>query len=298
MARIEEMARAGGRGLEEDMREVGGVSKLKEKWRWSFEPAGAREQMVMFDHGERGGPEDKEVRAAILESEFGRGLYYTSTVSRGREVGFYDGEVVTREEYVELDEYTGLRHTLEIGGGGRAVHGLRGGTLVNGIRGVTGMQYANTSRGGEEANNAEYSGTAVVRVSAQGGVVRGQPVLLPYDWSAATWEEIDSKVVGVCAYEEWRGGPGPGEDGGVFVVELASALRRGGLATRMLEEARAGWERGRGRVELQVHLGNSRALEYYRGLGMRRCRWWEAGGRDGPELRGGEKGSLYVPREG
>ena len=51
------------------------------------------------------------------------GLYYTSTVSRGREVGFYDGEVVTREEYVELDEYTGLRHTLEIGGGGRAVGG-------------------------------------------------------------------------------------------------------------------------------------------------------------------------------
>ena len=121
---------------------------------------------------------------------------------------------------------------------------------------------------------------------------------MPYDWSAATWEEIDSKVVGVCAYEEWRGGPGPGEEGGVFVVELASALRRGGLATRMLEEARAGWERGRGRVELQVHLDNSRALEYYRGLGLRRCRWWEAVGRDRLELRGGEKGSLYVPREG
>ena len=67
-ARVEGLARAGGWELEEDMREVGGVSRLKEKWRWSFEPAGAVEQLVMFDHGIRGGPEDKEVRAAILES--------------------------------------------------------------------------------------------------------------------------------------------------------------------------------------------------------------------------------------
>ena len=198
-------------------------------------------------------------------------------------MGFYDGEVVTREEYVELDEYTGLRHTLEIGGGGRAVGGMRGGTLVNGIKGVTGMQYANTSRQGEEANNAEFLGSAVVRVSAQGGVVRGQPVLLPYDWSAATWEEIDSKVVGVCAYEERACGQGLGEEGGTYVIELASALRRGGIATQMIREARTGWDTGKGRVELQAHVDNRRGLAYYEHLGMRRCRWWEA-------ERGGEWG--------
>ena len=177
------------------------------------------------------------------------------------------------------------------------MEGLRGGTLVNGIRGVTGMQYANTSRRGEEANNAEFLGSAVVRVSAQGGVVRGQPVLIPYDWSAATWEEIDSKVVGVCAYEERACGHGLGEEGGTFVIELASALRRGGIATQMIREARAGWDTGKGRVELQVHVDNRRASAYYERLGMRRCRWWEADGGGGVGLRSGEGGSLYVPRE-
>ena len=217
-------------------------------------PTGAREQLVLFNHGQVDGEEDQEVRAVILESSYGRGLYYASAASRGREYSFYDGMQVTREEYVELDEFTGLRHTLEVGGGGRVVSGLRGGTLINGLHGVTGMQYANTSRGGAEANNADFAGTATVRVSAPGGVVRGQPVLLPYEWSAATWEEIGSGVVGVCAYEERGRGQGMGEGGGTFVVELATALRKGGLATQLLREARVGWGKGQGRTELQVHM--------------------------------------------
>ena len=148
--------------------------------------------------------------------------------------------------------------------------------MINGIHGVTGMQYANTSRGGVEDNNASFSGgTAVLRVSVAGGVVRGQPVLLPYKWTAATWEEIDSKVVGVCAYEERGQDQGLGEDGGTYIVELVSALREGGLATEMIRKAHEGWAEGQGRMELQVHLGNRRALEYYGRLGMSRCKWWE-----------------------
>ena len=85
----------------------------------------------------------------------------------------------------------------------------------------------------------------------------------------------------------------------MYIVEWASALRRGGLATQMLREARKGWGRGRGRTELQVHLSNRRGLRYYRGLGMRRCRWWrrvERGGtQDRRELIGD---SLYEPRPG
>ena len=124
---------------------------------------------MLFDHGEYGVRADQEVRAAILESEYGRGLYYASEASRGRELGYYDGVEVSQSEYGELDEYTGLRHTLEVGS-----------RMINGIHGVTGMQYANTSRGGVEDNNASFSGTSVLRVSVAGGVVRGQPVLLPY----------------------------------------------------------------------------------------------------------------------
>ena len=35
-----------------------------------------------------------------------------------------------------------------------------------------------------------------------------------------------------------------GEGGGTFVVELATALRKGGLATQLLREARVGWGKG------------------------------------------------------
>ena len=134
------------------------------------------------------------------------------------------------------------------------------------------MQYANTSRGGAEANNAKYQqGTAVVRINVAGGVARGQPVLLPYEWTAAAWAEIDSRVIGVCAYEERGGNQGMGEEGGTFIIELISAMRRGGLATQMIREVRKGWARGKGRLELQVHESNCRARGYYERLGMRRC---------------------------
>ena len=144
------------------------------------------------------------------------------------------------------------------------------------------MQYANTSRRGDEANNASFSGTtSVVSITAAGRVKRGQPVLIPYKWTPATWEEIDSKVVGVCAYEERGQNQGLGEEGGTYIVELASAIRAGGLATQMLREMRKGWAKGRGRTELQVSLGNVRALRYYERIGMRRCKWWEEVGGGG-----------------
>ena len=31
-----------------------------------------------------------------------------------------------------------------------------------------------------------------------------------------------------------------GEEGGMYIIEIASALRRGGLATQMIREARRG----------------------------------------------------------
>ena len=38
------------------------LGRLKEKWRWSYMPAGAREQLVIFDHGAKDGPADQEIR--------------------------------------------------------------------------------------------------------------------------------------------------------------------------------------------------------------------------------------------
>ena len=122
-------------------------------------------------------------------------------------------------------------------------------------------------------------------------------MLLPYKWSAAAWAEIESRVVGVCAYEERGGEQGMGKEGGTYIVEWVSTLRRGGLATQMLREARKGWAPGKGRVELQVHRGNVRARGYYGRLGMRRCKWWEDTKEgEGSRVREAWGGSLYEPR--
>ena len=95
-------------------------------------------------------------------------------------------------------------------------------------------------------------------------------------------------MVGVCAYEERGQDQGLGEDGGTYIVELVSALREGGLATEMIRKAHEGWVEGQGRMELQVHLGNRRALEYYGRLGMSRCKGGEKEeGRGGQRLREG-----------
>ena len=55
----------------------------------------------------------------------------------GSALGYYDGNIVTEQEYKRLNEDTGLRHTLRV----------QGGRWLNGLHGVTGMQFANTALG-------------------------------------------------------------------------------------------------------------------------------------------------------
>ena len=275
--RITRMAEQHSIAIEQSMKVVQ-VEKLQEVWRWKLVPQGQREQLVLFNHGERD-TSAWELRAAVLESEYGRGLVYASAATRGQAIGYYDGAEVSEQEYCELNEDTGLRHTLSTGR-----------RWVNGIHGATGMQYANTSRGADEANNAHFvSGSSVVRVSAA-KVACGQPVLIPYGWTAAAWAEIESRVVGLCAFEERAGGQGLGQHGGTYILELVSTMERGGIATHMLRTAREGWGRDRGRLELQCHQDNGRARRFYEGLRMSVCRWWEGG-----ELRAAGGGSLLEP---
>ena len=67
----------------------------------------------------------------------------------------------------------------------------------------------------------------------------------------------------------------------------------------MIRQAREGRRDGTGRTELQVHVRNRRAVEYYERLGMRRCRWWGRDGeQEGRRLCEDGGGSLYEPREG
>jgi len=233
------------------------VEKLQEVWLWKLVlvPQGQREQLVLFNHGERD-TSAWELRAAVLESEYGRGLVYASAATRGQAIGYYDGAEVNEQEYCKLNEDAGLRHTLSIGR-----------RWVNGIHGATGMQYANTSRGADEANNAHFaSGSSVVRVSAA-KVACGQPVLIPYGWTAAAWGGRD-RIAGSGALRI-RGagrGQGLGQHGGTYILELVSTMERGGIATHMLRTACEGWGRGRGRLELQCHQDNGRARRFYKCL--------------------------------
>ena len=99
------------------------AASLREAWRWVLEPVGEEgEMLVLFDHageGARDGDErdtDMEVRAAVMNTSFGRGLYTTGTVQKGQNIGWYDGDNITEEQYCKLTEETGLRHTLEAPG--------------------------------------------------------------------------------------------------------------------------------------------------------------------------------------
>ena len=240
-AEIAGLAEQCGYQLGEQLRDTASVGKLREAWRWSREPSdsGSR-QLVLFEHGATAG-DDTEVRAAVLESEYGRGLYYASMARRGSALGYYDGNIVTEREYKRLNEDTGLRHTLQV----------QGGQWVNGLHGVTGMQFANTARGGNGQNNAKFGfDTDVVRVDAT-EVQRGQPVLINYKWPTAAWDEIESRIVGLCAWEGYDGGQGLGTEGGAFVDQLLVALRRGGIGAMMLRTVRRGCRATDGRVELQ-----------------------------------------------
>ena len=69
-------------------------------------------------------------------------------------------------------------------------------------------------------------------------VQRGQPVLINYNWTNTRWDEIESRIVGLCAWEARAGEQGLGPEGGAYVEQLVVALRRGGIGAMMLRAVR------------------------------------------------------------
>ena len=124
-------------------------------------------------------------------------------------------------------------------------------------------------------------------------LTRGAEVLLPYGWTGAAWAEIESGVVGLCAYESHGPGGAMGAAGGQYITELLSVYEGLGISTRMLSLARRHGEKD-GEIELQVHEDNT-ASEFYERLGFRRARWWgrQPGGGRRLEPQGGR--SLTEP---
>ena len=183
---------------------------------------------------------------------------------------------------------------------------------INGISSNTGMQYANSGRN-SRTNNAEYhKQTATLQAKM---VIRpGQEILLAYGWSPAAWAEIDSKVVGICAWEERGPNSGLGAAGGQYIEEIITARPGEGIGADMLREMRRDWQSRRGGItgdiiELAVHAGNG-AKDWYRRLGMEECRrWiqvqgrWELQGNglyvpEGPPSAGGNRGGAIMRTSG
>ena len=77
------------------------------------------------------------------------------------------------------------------------------------------MQYANSGRNSRPNNTEYHAQTAILQAKA--AIMPGQEVLLAYGWRPAAWAEIDSKVVGVCAWEERGPDSGPGTAGGQYI---------------------------------------------------------------------------------
>ena len=69
---------------------------------------------MLFNHAAMTGETDWEIRAAVLRSAYGRGLVYTCTAKCNQALGYYGGESISLQEYWQLHEDNGLRHTLLI----------------------------------------------------------------------------------------------------------------------------------------------------------------------------------------
>ena len=119
-------------------------------------------------------------------------MYAVHACKAGQRVGWYEGDVVSKDEWGGLTGEEGREHTV------RGMHGW-----VNGIDGVAGMQYVDASHGREERERAMGWPEPVEKVrlatSARGVVVKvkegermvpGEEMRMAYGWSKKAWERV------------------------------------------------------------------------------------------------------------
>jgi len=88
----------------------------------------------------------REVRHAVMASQFGWGVYAVCEYKAGERLGWYDGERMTAEQWAGLGSDEGYEHTVRTSWAGRQARGGQQ-CYINGIDGVAGMQYINTAYG-------------------------------------------------------------------------------------------------------------------------------------------------------
>ena len=156
----------------------------------------------------------------MLQARHGKGLFCACRHKPDQYIGWYHGTPISKAQYFRLNEYTGLRHTLTIDG-----------QYVNGLHGVTGAQFANTARPSDDrthnAKLAKKGGT----LKAKARTERGTEMLWSYKWDLSIWKEIESGIVGCCAWDEvpQHLEMATGYGGGQYIAELATAIEGAGM---------------------------------------------------------------------
>ena len=155
--------------------------------------------LVTYQHGERGatGAEmQMEARVAVMRGQWGWAVYAVHACKAGQRVGWYAGDVVSKDEWEGLRGEEGREHT---------VRGLSG--WVNGIDGVAGMQYVDASHGREARERATGRPEAkekvriatsvqgiVVKVKERERVVPGEEMRMAYGWSPKAWARVCARA--------------------------------------------------------------------------------------------------------
>ena len=115
---IKSAAAAAGLELGSRLRKIEG-ERILERWRWGRIPIEGGGWLVTFMHdpgaawsveGEAG---RREVRHAVMRSQFGWGVFAACEYQGGERLGCYDGEVITAEQWGRLGKYEGRRVGVE-----------------------------------------------------------------------------------------------------------------------------------------------------------------------------------------
>ena len=90
-----------------------------ERWRWGRVSIEGGGWLVTFRHDGVAGDEDaglgrtgREVRHAVMHSQFGWGVYAVCEYKAEERLGWYDGEEITAERWERLGKHEGREHTI------------------------------------------------------------------------------------------------------------------------------------------------------------------------------------------
>ena len=155
--------------------------------------------LVTYQHGERGAAGEGaqvEARVAVMQGQWGWAVFAVHACKAGQRVGWYEGDVVSKDEWAGLRVEEGREHTV------RGLHGW-----VNGIDGVAGMQYVDAAHGREERERAtgrpepkekmRISASVlgvVMKVKERERVVPGEEMRVAYGWSPKAWARVCARV--------------------------------------------------------------------------------------------------------